>query len=111
MSDSVPMTVAGHQALKEELQNLKAVERPKVVADIEEARAHGDISENAEYHAAKERQGFIESRIRELEGKLARAQVIAAIACFTIMGKLTDGLLGAITSPLLRWQDAFQSGR
>jgi transcription elongation factor GreA len=70
------MTVPGHKALKEELQQLKSVERPKVVADIEEARSHGDLSENAEYDAAKERQGFIEGRIREIEGKLARAQVI-----------------------------------
>lgn len=70
------MTVAGHQALKEELKRLKAVDRPNIIQQIAEARAHGDLSENAEYAAAKERQGFIEARIRELESRLARAQVI-----------------------------------
>lgn len=74
--DTVPMTVAGHAALKEELRRLKTEERPAIVRAIEEARAHGDLSENAEYAAAKERQGFIETRIREVEAKLARAQVI-----------------------------------
>lgn len=74
--DTVPMTVAGHAALKEELRRLKSEERPAIVRAIEEARAHGDLSENAEYAAAKERQGFIETRIREVEAKLARAQVI-----------------------------------
>lgn len=70
------MTVQGHEALKAELRRLKTEERPAIVKAIEEARAHGDLSENAEYAAAKERQGFIESRIREVEDKLARAQVI-----------------------------------
>ena len=74
--DPVPMTVAGHAALKEELKRLKTVERPAIIQQIAEARAHGDLSENAEYAAAKERQGFIESRISLLEGRLARAQVI-----------------------------------
>jgi transcription elongation factor GreA len=74
--DSVPMTVAGYAALKEELRRLKSQDRPAIVAAIEEARAHGDLSENAEYAAAKERQGFIETRIREVDAKLARAQVI-----------------------------------
>lgn len=73
---SVPMTPAGYEALRTELQQLKSVERPKVIADIAEARAHGDLSENAEYHAAKERQGFIEGRIREVESKVANANVI-----------------------------------
>lgn len=72
----VPMTKLGHQRLKKELARLKKEERPKVVADIEEARAHGDLSENAEYDAAKDRQGFIEGRIREIQGKLAQAEVI-----------------------------------
>jgi transcription elongation factor GreA len=76
MADSFPMTVAGHQALKDELKNLKSVERPNIVAAIEEARAHGDLSENAEYHAAKERQGEIEGRIAMIEGKLSRANII-----------------------------------
>jgi transcription elongation factor GreA len=72
----VPLTVAGAEALKSELQRLKSVERPTIVKAIAEARAQGDISENAEYDAAKERQGFIEGRILELEAKLSSAQVI-----------------------------------
>ena len=76
MSDRVPMTPRGHEMLKEELERLKSVERPQIVKEIEAARAHGDLSENAEYHAAKERQGHIEGRITQLEDKLARAQVI-----------------------------------
>ncbi len=76
MSNSVPMTQEGFQRLQEELKKLIRVERPKVVKDIEEARGHGDLSENAEYDAAKNRQGFIEGRIREINDKIARAQVI-----------------------------------
>ena len=72
----IPMTAEGHKALDEELKHLKSVERPAVIAAISEAREHGDLSENAEYHAAKERQGWIEGRVQELEDKLARAQVI-----------------------------------
>ncbi|MCE2990715.1 MAG: transcription elongation factor GreA [Nitrosomonadaceae bacterium] len=72
----VPLTVAGAEALKAELQRLKSVERPSIVKAIAEARAQGDISENAEYDAAKERQGFIEGRILELEAKLSSAQMI-----------------------------------
>lgn len=71
-----PMTPRGHAALKDELQQLKTVERPRTIQDIAEARAHGDISENAEYDAAKERQAFIEGRIREIESKLASCEVI-----------------------------------
>jgi transcription elongation factor GreA len=74
--NKIPMTVAGHKALDEELKRLKSVERPAVIQAISEAREHGDLSENAEYHAAKERQGYIEGRVTELEDKLARAQVI-----------------------------------
>ena len=70
------MTVRGAQKLKEELHRLKTVERPAVIAAIAEARSHGDLSENAEYDAARERQAFIEGRIMELEGKLANAQII-----------------------------------
>jgi len=70
------MTPEGYQRLQEELKYLIRVERPKVVQDIAEARSHGDLSENAEYEAAKERQGFIEGRIAEINGKMARAQVI-----------------------------------
>lgn len=76
MSDSIPMTKEGYQRLQEELKTLIRVERPKVVQDIAEARSHGDLSENAEYDAAKDRQGFIEGRIKELNDKIARAQVI-----------------------------------
>ena len=70
------MTAEGYQALDEELKRLKTVERPSVIAAISEARSHGDLSENAEYHAAKERQGWIEGRLAEIEDKIARAQII-----------------------------------
>lgn len=71
-----PMTVHGHVLLQEELKKLKGVDRPAVIRAIAEARAHGDLKENAEYHAAKDQQGFIEGRIKELEGKLSHVQVI-----------------------------------
>ena len=74
--NKVPMTVAGEAALREELTDLKSVQRPAVIAAIAEAREHGDLKENAEYHAAREQQGFIEGRIQELEGKLSNAVVI-----------------------------------
>jgi transcription elongation factor GreA len=73
---SVPITRKGYEALKNELAVLKSVERPKAIMAIAEARAHGDLSENAEYHAAKERQSFLEGRINELSGKLATLNVI-----------------------------------
>jgi len=76
MSDKVPMTVRGKRMLDEELKHLMYVERPLVVKAIEVARGHGDLSENADYSAAKERQGFIEGRIQDISDKLARAQVI-----------------------------------
>jgi len=72
----VPLTVAGVEKLKAELQRLKSVERPNVIAAIAEARSHGDLSENAEYDAAKEKQAFVEGRIAELESKLSNAQII-----------------------------------
>jgi len=72
----IPITMAGAERLRAELQELKTVQRPTIVTAIAEARSHGDIAENAEYHAAKERQGFIEGRISELEAKLANAQII-----------------------------------
>jgi transcription elongation factor GreA len=72
----VPLTVKGAEQLRDELQKLKSVERPAVITAIAEARSHGDLSENAEYDAAKERQGFIETRISDVEAKLAQAQVI-----------------------------------
>ena len=72
----IPLTVTGAEKLRTELHRLKTVDRPNVVAAIAEARSHGDLSENAEYDAAKERQGFIEGRIQEVEGKLSNAQII-----------------------------------
>lgn len=73
---TIPLTVAGAEALRKELHEMKTVHRPAVIAAIAEARAHGDLSENAEYDAAKEKQGFIEGRIAELESKLSSAQII-----------------------------------
>ena len=74
--ERVPMTVEGHAALEAELQRLKSEERPRIIQAIAEARAHGDLSENAEYHAAKEAQGMNEAKVAELEDKLGRADVI-----------------------------------
>jgi transcription elongation factor GreA len=74
--DKVPITRAGYDALNAELKTMKDVERPAIIKAIAEARAHGDLSENAEYHSAKERQGFIEGRIKELESMISRAEVI-----------------------------------
>ncbi|MBA4741992.1 MAG: transcription elongation factor GreA [Azoarcus sp.] len=74
--NKTPLTVRGAELLRDELHRMKTVERPSVIAAIAEARSHGDLSENAEYDAAKERQGFVEGRIKELEAKLANAQVI-----------------------------------
>lgn len=74
--NKIPLTVTGAEKLRIELHKLKTVDRPSVIAAIAEARSHGDLSENAEYDAAKERQGFIEGRIKELEGKISNAQII-----------------------------------
>ena len=74
--DTIPMTVAGAKALEVELLRLKDVERPRIVNEIAAARQHGDLKENAEYHAAKEEQGFVEGRIQEIESKLSRMQLI-----------------------------------
>ena len=86
----VPMTVRGHELLREELKELKSIDRPRVIQAISEARAHGDLKENAEYHAAKEQQGFIEGRIKELEGKLSNLQVIDVTA-IDAKGKVVFG--------------------
>jgi transcription elongation factor GreA len=74
--EKIPMTRAGHDALEAELKQLKSVERPAIIKAIAEAREHGDLSENAEYHSAREKQSFIEGRIKELEGVLSLAEVI-----------------------------------
>ena len=76
MMDKVPMTANGHQAMLDEIKHLKSVERPRIIRLITEARAHGDLSENAEYHAAKDQQGWVEARVAELEDKVSRAEVI-----------------------------------
>ncbi len=86
----VPMTVRGHELLQEELQRLKSTDRPAVIQAIAEARAHGDLKENAEYHAAKEQQGFIEARIKDLEGKLSHKQVID-VSAVDARGKVIFG--------------------
>ena len=86
----VPMTVRGHELLLEEVKRLKSVDRPEVIKSIAEARAHGDLKENAEYHAAKDQQGFIEARIKELEGKLSHVQVIDVTA-IDARGKIVFG--------------------
>ncbi len=78
--NKVPVTVRGHELLQVELKRLKSADRPRVISAIAEARAHGDLKENAEYHAAKDQQGFIEARIKELEGKLSNIQVIDVTA-------------------------------
>ena len=86
-----PMSKLGEQQLREELERLKAVERPRIIEAIAEARAHGDLKENAEYHAAREEQGFTEGRIQEVEGKLSNAQVID-VATIKNTGKVIFGV-------------------
>lgn len=88
--DKEPMTVQGAQALRSELQILKTEDRRKITAAIAEARAHGDLKENAEYHAAKEQQGFLEARIRDIESKLSHSNVID-VAGFDNQGKVVFG--------------------
>ena len=78
--NKVPLTINGAERLRTELHQLKTVDRPNVIAAIAEARSHGDLSENAEYDAAKERQAFVEGRIKEIEGKLAAAKIIDPVA-------------------------------
>lgn len=91
----VPMTVAGEAALREELNQLKTVERPSIIQAIAVAREHGDLKENAEYHAAREQQGFCEGRIQEIEGKLAEARVID-VTSIPHTGKVIFGTTVAI---------------
>lgn len=90
MSGKFPLTVHGAQMLRTELQRLKTIDRPAVIAAIAEARSHGDLSENAEYDAAKERQGFIEGRIKEVESKLGHAQIIDP-AALDVDGRIVFG--------------------
>ena len=86
----VPMTARGHELLQAELKKLKSEDRPAVIKAIAEARAHGDLKENAEYHAAKDQQGFIEGRIKDIEGKLSHVQVIDVTA-IDARGKIIFG--------------------
>ena len=88
--NKVPMTVRGHELLQAELKKLKSVDRPTVIQAIAEARAHGDLKENAEYHAAKDQQGFIEARIKDLEAKLSNLQIIDVTA-IDAKGKIVFG--------------------
>ncbi len=85
-----PMTVGGEKSLRDELVDLKTVQRPEVIQAIAEAREHGDLKENAEYHAAREQQGFIEGRIKDIEGKLSNAQVID-VTSLAANGKVVFG--------------------
>jgi transcription elongation factor GreA len=88
--NKVPLTKQGAEKLREELTQLKSVERPKVIQAIADAREHGDLKENAEYHAAREQQGFIEGRIQEIEGKLSNAQIID-VTTLNAGGKIVFG--------------------
>lgn len=88
--DKTPMTLHGAERLREELNELKTVKRPTVIAAIAEAREHGDLKENAEYHAAREQQGFIEGRIKDIEGKLSHAQIID-VTTLNANGKVVFG--------------------
>lgn len=104
--DKVPMTAQGYKALEEELKNLKSVERPAVIAAIAEAREHGDLSENAEYHAAREQQSFIEGRIQELEFVIGKAQIIdlSTLSGNTVKFGATVLIIDEDTDEELRYQ-------
>lgn len=94
--NKVPITVQGAEKLQQELQQLKTVDRPKVITAIAEARAHGDLKENAEYHAAREQQGFIEGRIKDIEGKLSNATIID-VTTLEAGGKVVFGCTVEVT--------------
>ena len=100
MTTKVPITARGAEKLREELLQLKKVERPRIVKAIAEARAHGDLKENAEYHAAKDQQGFIEARIKDIEGKLSHVQVIDVTA-IDARGKIIFGSTVVILDDVL----------
>jgi transcription elongation factor GreA len=104
--ERIPMTAAGYKALEDEINLLKTVERPAVIRMIEEARAHGDLSENAEYHAAKERQAFIEGRVMELEDKIGRADVIdvSKLSGSTVKFGATVQLVDEDTNAKMKYQ-------
>ena len=106
MVEKVPTTLGGYKAMEAELKNLKSVERPEVIQAIAEAREHGDLSENAEYHAAREKQSFIEGRIIELEDVISRAEVIdpQAIAGDTIKFGATVDLIDEETEEEITYQ-------
>jgi transcription elongation factor GreA len=106
MNKKVPMTPLGYKQVQMQLKQLKTEERPKNVRDIAEARAHGDLSENAEYHAAKERQGFIEGRIAELNAKLVRAEVIDPSKIKT--DRVSFGLLVSLVNLATEEEVAYQ---
>lgn len=93
----IPMTVQGEKSLKEELHRLKTVERPAIIQAISEARAHGDLKENAEYHAAKEQQSFLEGRLQEVEAKLSHAHVID-VTLLSNQGKVIFGATVTLTN-------------
>jgi transcription elongation factor GreA len=94
-TNRVPMTIAGEATLRKELNRLKSVDRPRIVQDIAEARAHGDLKENAEYHAAREQQGFCEGRIQEIESKLSNS-VIIDVTSIPPTGKVIFGVTTTI---------------
>ena len=104
--DKIPMTAAGHSALEAELKHRQQVERPRIIQQISEARSHGDLSENAEYHAAKELQSHNEGRIAELEDKLARADVIdvSKLSGDTVKFGATVTLIDEDTEKKAVWQ-------
>ena len=106
MNDKVPMTAEGFARLEEELKQLKTVARPEVIKAIAEAREHGDLSENAEYHAARDRQSFIEGRVAELEDKISRAQVIdpAKLSGDTVMFGATVRVVDEDTEQEISYQ-------
>lgn len=106
MTDKVPMTSRGYQRLEEELKQLKSVERPAIIKAIAEAREHGDLSENAEYHAARERQSFVEGRILDLEDKVGRAEVIdvSKLSGKSVMFGATVTLVDEETEEEVRYQ-------
>ena len=115
---AIPMTLRGAEKLREELDFLKSVRRPEIIAAITEAREHGDLKENAEYHAAREQQGFCEGRIKDIEAKLSNAQVIDTTVYFLCGSLFTMSMTREIVSPFaidvppnLRHQNAQQWAR